>query len=500
MRQVCAKLKKTDLVELNMSDCNGNEISFTVLNMLPEVDRESIQRKLSGALARLGRKIVVLDDDPTGIQTVHGVSVYTTWDEKTLLNAFQEDAPLFFILTNSRALTGEQTAKLHREIAINIAQASREMGKDFLVISRGDSTLRGHYPLETDRLRSVLEAETDKRYDGEIILPFFREGGRYTLDNIHYVKEGNQLIPVGNTEFAHDKTFGYRESHLGKWCEEKTLGLYKAKDMIYLSLDDLRTANLDRLTMQLAGAANFQKIIVNAVDYVDVEVFAIALCTVLLMGREFIFRSAAALPKVMGGISDKPLLSPAELIVPGEKHGGMVLVGSHVGKTSRQLAELRQSKCPIDYIEFNQHLVLVENGLIGEVTRVSRMADASISEGRTVVVYTRRERMDLPNDDQEGQLRISVEISTAVTDVIARLISRPRFILAKGGITSSDVGTRALGVKRATVMGQIAPGVPVWQTGAESKFPYIPYVIFPGNVGEDTTLRTVVEKLLEADR
>ena len=39
------------------------------------------------------------------------------------------------------------------------------------------------------------------------------------------------------------------------------------------------------------------------------------------------------------------------------------------------------------------------------------------------------------------------------------------------------------------------PGIPVWQTGEESKFPMTPYIIFPGNVGEVTTLREAVEKL-----
>ena len=71
----------------------------------------------------------------------------------------------------------------------------------------------------------------------------------------------------------------------------------------------------------------------------------------------------------------------------------------------------------------------------------------------------------------------------------------PAFVIAKGGITSSDVGTKALAVKRANVLGQIRPGIPVWQTGEESKFPQTPYVIFPGNVGENTTLREAVEVL-----
>ena len=474
------------------------ETSLDVPEKFPAAKREGVRSTLAEALSEMNRKIVVLDDDPTGIQTVHDISVYTTWDKSTLLAGFKEDGTMFFILTNSRALTGEQTKKLHQEIARNIAYAARETGKDFLVISRGDSTLRGHYPLETETLRQVLETETGKRYDGEIVLPFFREGGRFTIGNVHYVQEGERLIPAGQTEFAKDPTFGYHASHLGAWCEEKTHGQYRAESMIYLPLEDLRANHMESLTTQLKSAENFQKIIVNAADYGDVEVFCTALCRAVAAGKEYLFRSAAALPKVLGGVPDKPLLSPDELVISGDRHGGVVLVGSHVGKTTRQLEALHRSSLPIDYIEFNQHLVLTPNGLANEVQRVAADADAYIAQGRTVVVYTRRDRVDLPNEDKEGQLRIAVEISAAVTDMIARLTTRPRFIVAKGGITSSDVGTKALGVKRAIVMGQIAPGIPVWQTGAESKFPHIPYVIFPGNVGEDDTLRAVVERLLGA--
>lgn len=85
-----------------------------------------------------------------------------------------------------------------------------------------------------------------------------------------------------------------------------------------------------------------------------------------------------------------------------------------------------------------------------------------------------------------------------VQNLVARLHVAPAFILAKGGITSSDIGVKALNVRRADVMGQISPGVPVWQTGAESKFPRLPYIIFPGNVGQTTTLRDIVQSLTQS--
>ena len=91
---------------------------------------------------------------------------------------------------------------------------------------------------------------------------------------------------------------------------------------------------------------------------------------------------------------------------------------------------------------------------------------------------------------------MSVKISDAVQSLVGRLSITPSFVIAKGGITSSDVGTKALAVKKANVLGQIKPGIPVWQTGEESKFPLTPYVIFPGNVGEISTLKEAVEVLM----
>ena len=472
-------------------------LSVSVLSQYPQPDRTAIKKVYQEELTKLNRKIIVLDDDPTGIQTVHDVSVYTDWKQKTIESAFREPNSMFFILTNSRGFTVDQTKQAHLEIAHNIASAAKKTGSDFIVISRGDSTLRGHYPLETQTIRDVLESETGKTYDGEIIFPFFQEGGRYTIGNIHYVKDGDQLIPAGQTEFAKDKSFSYHASDLAQWCEEKTQGAYRAEDVVCISLEDLRNLEYDKITKQLKSVTDFQKVIVNAIDYCDVEVFCTAFVRAVLSGKEFLFRSAAAVTKVLGGVSDKPLLTKEELVEPGNENGGIVLVGSHVNKTTLQMEELRHCKYPIEFIEFNQHLVMVEGALMQEVERVVALAEEKIKAGQTVAVYTRRDRFDLPTDDADEQLRVSVAISDAVTSIVGKLTVRPNFIIAKGGITSSDVGTKALHVKRATVMGQIQPGIPVWMTGAESKFPNMPYIIFPGNVGETDTLRKAVELLMQ---
>ena len=172
-------------------------------------------------------------------------------------------------------------------------------------------------------------------------------------------------------------------------------------------------------------------------------------------------------------------------------------MGSHTEKTTRQLAELQ--KVPgITFLEFNSDLVLDPEAFREEIGRTVREMERRVAAGQTVAVFTRRTLLEIPGDTPEAALLRSVKISDAVQSLVASLKTAPAYVVAKGGITSSDVGVKALQVKRADVLGQIRPGVPVWRTGPESRFPGIPYVIFPGNVGEDGTLREAVEILLAA--
>ena len=237
---------------------------------------------------------------------------------------------------------------------------------------------------------------------------------------------------------------------------------------------------------------NFNKVIVNAVDYVDVKVFAIALLKAMAQGKNFMFRTAAAFTKVIGGVADKGLLKKADLVVNNNKNGGLIIIGSHVKKTTQQFEELQKSDY-IKFIEFNHMLVLEPEKLTVELSRIIAETEACIKKGQTVAVFTGRERFDVGSEEES--LRVSVKISEAITSIVQKLNVQPGFLIAKGGITSSDVGTKGLAVKKALVLGQVKPGIPVWRTGKESKFPDMSYIIFPGNVGGVETLREVVDML-----
>lgn len=462
-------------------------------------DREQLEEllpgALNGAIQRNNSKIIVLDDDPTGIQTVHGVTVITDWEISSIRKGFLTPEKVFFILTNSRSFTEAETAAVHEEIARNITVVSRGLNREYILISRGDSTLRGHYPLETRVLKDSLEILGGSRFDGEILCPFFKEGGRFTVNNIHYVADQGLLTPSGETEFARDKTFGYTASHLGEWVEEKTGGAYLRDSVTTISLEELRRGEITAIVNKLKAMTDFNKVIVNALDYCDLQVFCIALYEALAEGKRFLYRTAASFVRVAGGISERALLSAHELILPGDGLGGLIVAGSHTAKTTAQLEQLKQAGHAV-MLEFNQHL-MVESEAVQqrEISRVIAECSRLLSEDRTVALCTRRERLDLNSSNKEDELRIAVRISDALTHIVASLEVRPRFIIAKGGITSSDIGTKALQVQQAVVAGQIRPGVPVWICGAESRFPQLPYVIFPGNVGEVSTLNEIVEEL-----
>ena len=433
---------------------NEKTISAEILNKYPIPDVAEVDRLLTEEAEKFGLKIIVLDDDPTGVQTVHDVSVYTDWSVESMREGFAEKNKLFFVLTNSRGFTEEETIKAHREIVNNVQSAADEAGMEYCIINRSDSTLRGHFPLETKIVKEEMEKRNPWKVDGEILCPYFKEGGRFTLNNVHYVKYGDELVPAGQTEFAKDETFGYTSSNLCEYVEEKTKGEFKAEDCVTISLELLRSMDYAKIRKKLMSVENYGKIIVNAIDNIDVKIFCTALYRAIAQGKHYTFRTAAALVKAFGNISD------------------------------------------ITFIELNSDLVLEEGKLEEETKRVLTMIQDLIRKGNTVCVSTKRALLKVENDTPEEALKRSVKISDALQKCVGELEVTPAFVVAKGGITSSDVGVKALRVKHAKVLGQIRPGIPVWQTGSESKFPRIPYVIFPGNVGEIKTLREAVEILM----
>jgi uncharacterized protein YgbK (DUF1537 family) len=447
-------------------------------DLLPEIQRQVQASR---------RKIVVLDDDPTGTQTVHRVPVLTDWSVEFLRTELEDDSPAFYLLTNSRSLTLPEAQALNAEIGRNLTEASRLAGREFVVVSRSDSTLRGHYPGEVEALAEALEID----FDSCLIIPFFLEGGRYTIDDVHYVAEGELLVPAGETESAQDAVFGYKASNLREWVAEKTRGGVPVAEVGSISIDTIRQSGAEQVAATLLNLKRDGVCVVNAASYRDLEVFVLGLLTAEAQSRRFLYRTAASFVRVRAGIPPRPLLTRRELNLP-DSGGGLFVIGSYVPRTTSQIKALLE-QTDIYSLEINVEALLEAKGRSAEIRRVTGEAEAELGRGKDVAIYTSRRL--LTGEDAARSLSIGQQISDSLVTIIRSLTTRPRYLLAKGGITSSDVATQGLAVKKATVLGQILPGVPVWQLGQESRYPGMPYIVFPGNVGGPEALVDIAKAL-----
>jgi uncharacterized protein YgbK (DUF1537 family) len=431
------------------------------------------------------KKVVVLDDDPTGTQTVHDVPVLTEWSLSNLRRVLSETDPVVYLLTNSRSLPLDRAQALNREIAANLTRAKECTGRDFVVISRSDSTLRGHFPGEVHALIESLGG----KIDGVIIVPFFLEGGRYTIHDVHYVREQEWLIPAGETEYARDPSFGYHSSNLRRWVSEKCQGVVLPEEVVSITLNDLRKGGPDKVTKKLDRLCHLQKCIVNAASYRDIEVFVKGLLQSEDHGSKFVYRSAASFVRVRGGIQPRSLLQASDLARYIHDRKGLIVVGSYTQKTNDQIKIMRTIE-RVEPVEVGVKKLLSSTSRGIEIEKVISRVNQIMNAGKIPLIYTSRRLVR--SYKHEEALEVGQKISSALVAIVREIAARPSWLIAKGGITASDIATKSLGIRRAQVLGQAIPGVPIWLTGLESRWPELIYVVFPGNVGTpDSLLKTM---------
>ncbi|KAL4794061.1 NADP-dependent oxidoreductase domain-containing protein [Aspergillus venezuelensis] len=435
--------------------------------------------------------LVVLDDDPTGTQTCHGINVLTVWDEAILTEELQQCNGSFFILTNSRALPPPEARDLIREICTAVKNAAEKAGKEFEIVLRGDSTLRGHFPDEP-----VVAQEVIGQVDGWILAPFFRQGGRLTIDDVHYVKDpAGKLVPAAQTPFAKDATFGYKNSNLRKYVVEKANGSI-AEDRVYsISLEDIRVGGPEAVKRKLLSLEKGSVVVVNAVIDTDMEVFVLGLLAAKSQGRKYLYRTGAAFVSTRLGIPQIAPLTPKSLGLNTKRSGpgGLIIAGSYVPKTTEQLHSLIEGRgSDLQTIVLKVEDLLKSSEAADQAAlEAADKAGQLILNGHDVLVMTSRDL--ITGNDGLSSLKIGSTVAAVLVSFLRLLIPEPRYVIAKGGITSSDAACKGLRMRRAQILGQAASGVPLWQCNEPtSKFSGIPYVVFPGNVGEANTLRDLV--------
>jgi uncharacterized protein YgbK (DUF1537 family) len=463
------------------------------------------------------RILVVLDDDPTGTQSVANLPVLTRWEPADFAWAFAHEIEgqrprAVYVLTNTRSLDPAEAAARNEEVVRNALTAAADgSGLRLSFVSRSDSTLRGHYPLEPDVIAATVAAVSGEATDGVVIVPAFPDAGRVTIGGVHYMRgtgvDAGKLTPVAETEFAKDASFGFANSEMAKYVEEKSQGRFAADSVIVLDLNIIRagaatdgtSADPQRSAKAIAdaigAATESTPIVADIVTENDLRALALGLEEAERRGKKLLYRVGPPFVRARIGQEIRSELSGAEAYAgntPSEA-GGLIVVGSHVGVTTRQLKVLTEQHSAARIVEIDVEKLLGASADEHLDQTVDTVVDAL--HGGDVIVHT--SRLLIKTDDAAESLRIARTVSAAVVAVVNRTLKTfpPRFVIAKGGITSSDVAAHGLEIRHGIVRGPMLPGiVSLWEP-VDGPAKGIPYIVFAGNVGDDESLAQVTRKL-----
>nr|WP_306423028.1 four-carbon acid sugar kinase family protein [Paenarthrobacter aurescens] len=488
-----------------------------------QIPAQLVADAVAASSATSPRVLVVLDDDPTGTQSVADLAVLTHWEVADFMWAFthireNRTKPAVYVLTNTRSLDPAEAAARNEEIVRNAlaAAAGTGVGPQLRLgfVSRSDSTLRGHYPLEPDVIAATVAAETGEVTDGVVIVPAFPDAGRVTIGGVHYMRgtgeDAGSLTPVAETEFAKDASFGFANSEMAKYVEEKSQGRFPASDVIVLDLNIIRagasaqdsTISAKAIADALESATNSTPIVADIVTENDFRALALGLEEAERRGKKLLYRVGPPFVRGRIGQEIRAALTSEEAFAGNTPSaaGGLIVVGSHVGVTTRQLNDLTAEHSSARTIEIDVEKLIAGTETAGEAeadayigTVVSDVVDA-LRHG-DVIVHT--SRLLIKTDDAAASLKIARTVSAAVVAVVNRTLKTfpPRFVIAKGGITSSDVAAHGLEIRHAIVRGPMLPGiVSLWEP-VDGPAKGIPYIVFAGNVGDDQSLTQVTRKL-----
>jgi uncharacterized protein YgbK (DUF1537 family) len=484
---------------------------------------------VAASSAETPRMLVVLDDDPTGTQSVADLPVLTRWEVEDFIWAFGQSKPAVYVLTNTRSLDPAEAAARNEEVVRNALAAagsadnSVASGLRLGFVSRSDSTLRGHYPLEPDVIAATVAEVSGEGTDGVVMVPAFPDAGRVTIGGVHYTRgtggDAGKLTPAAETEFAKDASFGYANSELAKYVEEKSNGRFAAESVIVLDLNIIRAGaasvgtagnpdgdptvsaaiSANAIADAIAPATDSTPIVADIVTENDLRALSLGLEEAERRGKKLLYRVGPPFGRARIGQEIRTELSGAEAYAgntPSEA-GGLIVVGSHVGVTTRQLKALTEQHSAARIVEIDVEKLLAAETETAADAYLDQTVETVVESlrGGDVIVHT--SRLLIKTDDAAESLRIARTVSAAVVAVVNRTLKTfpPRFVIAKGGITSSDVAAHGLEIRHAIVRGPMLPGiVSLWEP-VDGPAKGIPYIVFAGNVGDDQSLADVTRKL-----
>ncbi|HEY7618261.1 MAG TPA: four-carbon acid sugar kinase family protein [Solirubrobacteraceae bacterium] len=424
--------------------------------------------------------LFVVDDDPTGAQAQQHVPLLLAWTPQLIDEALRASPRAIHVMTNSRALDEGQAYATVRDAVASI----RSSAGAARVILRGDSTLRGHLEPEYHAVRDGLELRTSPPL---LLVPALPAAGRVTIGGRHWLERHGARVPIAETEFAADATFGYRSSRLLEWAAERSNGMFAEEAGTELDLETLRgSRGADALADALLTAAALPVPTVVAPDAQtddDLQLIAEGLRRAWRREPAIVVRCSPAFASALSGagaVTATPL--------PHVRRGLLVVVGSHVAMSSAQLAVLA-ARHPDVVVEVDA-AALAGPDAPAAVERATVTARELLERERLAVVATTRE---VTGDGLADGARVAGGLA-AIVDALRGACD---VLVSKGGITSAVNVRDGLHAQRALVVGPVAPGVSLWHAHANGDPPHR-VVVFPGNVGKEDALAGLVDDLLQA--
>lgn len=415
--------------------------------------------------------VVILDDDPTGTQAVAGVPVITSATQENLAWAFDTSPRGFYVLTNSRSLDESAMTALTKTVVTEVIRAAGSRPVRF--VSRSDSTLRGHIVAEPEAIRSALRELGAPVPELTVFVPAFPRAGRITRDGVHLVEgvEGEGL--AHESHYAQDATFGYATSFLPALVAERSGGELSSDDVAVVTPDRVASGVRESWGTWLACDAGSDD---------DLETIAQALLDADPRAEQTLIRAS---PGILPALLGLPVSSELPRLGTAPHTGGLIVVGSHVAQTTRQLARLLDEP-DVTLLELDvDRLDDADDAAVEQVIeQLTRDAVAALSSSH-VAIATGRVVRTFSDPDR------SLEFARRVSDTLVAVTRRATqqfpvaFVVAKGGITSSDIATRAMHIERAIVRGRVGAGI-VWQPVDASI--RTPLALVPGNIGDDDGL------------
>ena len=445
-------------------------------------------------------KIIIIDDDPTGSQTVNGCNLLLKWDYETLLKGLKDSSNLLFILANTRSLSKKDVKVRLKEICSALREIMNNSSfaeEDFVVISRGDSTLRGHNFIEPFIINELLGP-----FDATFYIPAFIEGNRTTVNGNHFVDN----IPVHKTIFSKDKIFGFNTSNVKELIYEQSnhkLDFNHIENIFIKDFEVLETNQPNKLYLYMENLKNNQKVIVDIRDYFQLDKFS-RIIKSLLKKKKFLFRSAASFISSLSNVKQtkKENIYFSQLRRKNNNDKmlkGLIVVGSYNELTTLQLNKvLNISLCqPIEINVLKLYALFKIEDNLKQINSLRKLIVHSIkqnlSQDFVPVLYTSREIVS-PRDNND-LIQFQIFLSSFISEIVSVIKNDIGYLISKGGITTNTILSEGLKADSVYLEGQILPGISLVTFNLQEQKGKLPIVTFPGNIGNNMSLVKALEIL-----